>query len=86
MVLKFIKLVETCDDPVTVNVSRMSCVKSCAGCKKEIKDRYLLHAVGKFWHKTCLKCCECGVVLEQVGDSCFELKGASILCRNDYMK
>jgi len=68
-----------------MNVSRLSYNNSCAGCKKEIRERYLLRAVDKYWHKTCLKCCECGVVLEQVGDSCF-VKGTTILCRNDYLR
>ena len=63
----------------------MSSVKTCAGCSKEIRERFLLHAVDKYWHKTCLKCCECGVALDQVGNSCY-VKGTSILCRNDYMR
>ncbi|RMX41354.1 hypothetical protein pdam_00012799 [Pocillopora damicornis] len=60
-------------------------VRSCAGCKKEIKEKYLLSAADKFWHTTCLKCTQCGVILEQVGKTCFE-KGTSILCRNDYSR
>ncbi|KAK2567169.1 LIM domain transcription factor LMO4.2 [Acropora cervicornis] len=60
-------------------------VKTCAGCMKAIEERYLLKAVDKFWHTTCLKCCECGVVLEQIGKSCF-VKGTAILCRYDYMR
>ncbi|KAJ7378072.1 spinal cord association neuron differentiation [Desmophyllum pertusum] len=59
--------------------------KCCAGCNREIRERHLLKAMDKYWHTTCLKCSQCGAILEQVGDSCF-VKGTSILCRNDYMR
>ena len=76
----------TCDHRQKVSVSTMSSsVQTCAGCMTAIKEKYLLKAVDKFWHTTCLKCCECGVVLEQVGKSCF-VKGTAILCRYDYMR
>lgn len=28
---------------------------NCAGCQCRIADRYLLEALGKFWHEDCLK-------------------------------
>lgn len=65
--------------------SKLSYAKTCAGCKGEIRERYLLHAVEKYWHANCLKCSQCGVVLDQVGKSCF-VKGTSILCKNDYIR
>ena len=71
--------------PLTICVLKMTAAKTCAGCKNEIRARYFLRAVDKYWHRTCLKCSECGDVLEQMGSSCF-VKGTSILCRNDYMR
>lgn len=59
-------------------------IKACAGCGSRISDRFLLHAMERFWHTACLKCSCCQTNLEQLG-SCFTRAGM-ILCKNDYMR
>ncbi|KAI8505760.1 Protein with similarity to mammalian ELMO [Branchiostoma belcheri] len=57
----------------------------CAGCKKKIKDRYLLKALDQFWHEDCLKCACCECRLGEVGSTLFT-KANLILCRRDYLR
>lgn len=59
-------------------------VKSCAGCGGRIMERYLLHAMERYWHTGCLKCSCCQTKLEHLG-SCFTRAGM-ILCKNDYIR
>ena len=59
--------------------------KSCAACGRTILERFLLHALDKYWHMECLQCSCCNVRLGEVGTSCFS-KGGMILCRNDYLR
>lgn len=35
-------------------------LKVCAGCNLNIKDKYVLKALDKYWHEDCLKlaCCD----------------------------
>jgi hypothetical protein len=58
--------------------------KACAGCGARILDRFLLHAMDRYWHTGCLKCSCCQTNLEQLG-SCFTRSGM-ILCKNDYLR
>lgn len=58
--------------------------KACAGCGGRILDRFLLHAMERYWHTGCLKCSCCQTNLEQLG-SCFTRSGM-ILCKNDYLR
>lgn len=60
-------------------------VKVCAGCGGKILERFLLHALDRYWHNGCLKCSCCGAMLADIGQSCFT-KGGMILCKNDYMR
>jgi len=59
-------------------------VKACGGCGGRIIDRYLLHAMDRYWHTGCLKCSCCQTKLEHLG-SCFSRSGM-ILCKNDYIR
>ncbi|XP_060070075.1 LIM domain transcription factor LMO4.1-like isoform X1 [Ylistrum balloti] len=59
-------------------------VKACAGCGGRILDRFLLHAMDRYWHTGCLKCSCCQTKLEHLG-SCFSRSGM-ILCKNDYIR
>lgn len=59
-------------------------IKSCAGCGGRISDRFLLHAVDRYWHTGCLKCSCCQSPLADF-NSCF-VKAGMILCRNDYFR
>ncbi|CAL8112946.1 unnamed protein product [Orchesella dallaii] len=59
--------------------------KLCGGCNGPIMERYLLHALDRYWHHTCLKCSACGATLADVGGSCFTRDGM-ILCRHDYLR
>ncbi|XP_037959525.1 LIM domain transcription factor LMO4 [Teleopsis dalmanni] len=58
-------------------------LKLCGGCGEKICDRYLLLALDRYWHNSCLKCHCCGAMLADVGSSCFTRRGL-ILCKNDY--
>ncbi|KAL1417347.1 hypothetical protein MTO96_006222 [Rhipicephalus appendiculatus] len=59
--------------------------RCCAGCGAKILDRYLLHALDRYWHNGCLKCSCCQATLADIGASCFA-KAGMILCRNDYIR
>merc|ERR1719483_2062406 len=59
--------------------------KSCAGCGGRLADRFLLHALERYWHTGCLKCSCCQGRLGEIGTSCFT-KAGMILCRNDYVR
>lgn len=58
--------------------------RSCAGCGGRINDRFLLHAVDRYWHTDCLKCSCCQTPLADF-NSCFA-KAGMILCKNDYLR
>jgi hypothetical protein len=60
-------------------------VKVCAGCGGKIMERFLLHALDRYWHNGCLKCTCCGAMLADIGGSCFT-KANMILCKNDYYR
>lgn len=60
-------------------------VRCCAGCGVKIIERFLLHALDRYWHTTCLKCSCCGATLADIGSSCFTRAGM-ILCKNDYIR
>ena len=60
-------------------------VKQCAGCGVKIIDRFLLHAMDKYWHTGCLKCSCCQAHLGEIGTTCFTRNGM-ILCKNDYLR
>ncbi|XP_060518482.1 LIM domain only protein 3 [Cylas formicarius] len=60
-------------------------VKICAGCGGKIVERFLLHALDRYWHNGCLKCTCCGAMLADIGTSCFT-RGGMILCKQDYMR
>ncbi|XP_054713287.1 LIM domain transcription factor LMO4-like [Uloborus diversus] len=60
-------------------------LRCCAGCGAKIMDRFLLHALDRYWHNGCLKCTCCQATLADIGQSCFT-KAGMILCRADYVK
>ncbi|XP_047000794.1 thyroid receptor-interacting protein 6-like [Schistocerca americana] len=60
-------------------------VKVCAGCGGKIVERFLLHALDRYWHNGCLKCSCCGAMLADIGGSCFT-KANMILCKTDYIR
>lgn len=59
--------------------------RNCAGCGGKILDRFLLHALDRYWHTGCLKCSCCQATLADIGSSCFT-KAGMILCKNDYIR
>lgn len=69
------------------NSNNQNCatVKVCAGCGGKIVERFLLHALDRYWHNSCLKCQCCGAMLADIGTSCFT-KGGMILCKTDYIR
>lgn len=57
----------------------------CGECGKNIRDKYLLYAVDRYWHIGCLKCSICRVMLADAGKSCFARAGL-LLCKDDYIR
>lgn len=57
----------------------------CAGCGKNIQDRYLLRALDQLWHEDCLKCGCCDCRLGEVGSTLYT-KGNLMLCKRDYLR
>ncbi|KAI4874986.1 hypothetical protein NFI96_017653, partial [Prochilodus magdalenae] len=60
-------------------------LRQCAGCGLKISDQFLLFALDRYWHCSCLTCSCCHVPLAQIGSSCFTRSGM-ILCRSDYIR
>lgn len=60
-------------------------IRECASCGLKIWDKFLLHAMEKYWHTECLKCSCCHALLCELGSSCFS-KAGMILCKNDYLR
>ena len=67
------------------NSTNSAVVKQCAGCGAKILDRFLLHAMDRYWHTGCLKCSSCQAQLGEIGTSCFA-KSGMILCKSDYIR
>lgn len=57
----------------------------CNGCKLPITDRYLLEALGMYWHEGCLKCNCCECKLGDIGSTLYS-KANLILCKRDYLR
>lgn len=57
----------------------------CAGCGKQIQDRFLLRALDALWHEDCLKCGCCDCRLGEVGSTLYT-KGNLLLCKRDYLR
>ncbi|KAK0178461.1 hypothetical protein PV327_007352 [Microctonus hyperodae] len=57
----------------------------CAGCGGRIVERWLFHALDRYWHNGCLKCSYCNGPLPDLGTSCFTKHGM-ILCKQDYSR
>ena len=58
----------------------------CAGCRKRIRSRYLLTALGRTWHENCLTCDLCNEILYSFGDPCLFYKDGFKLCKKDYSR
>ncbi|CAF1057724.1 unnamed protein product [Rotaria sordida] len=56
----------------------------CYGCHTLIDDPYYLMIIDRSWHLSCLKCINCGILLEQES-TCFSREG-NFFCKNDYIK
>lgn len=50
-----------------------------------ITDRYLLEALGMYWHEGCLKCNCCECKLGDIGSTLYN-KANLILCKRDYLR
>ena len=59
--------------------------RECAGCRKSIRERFLLKALDQYWHEDCLKCSCCDCRLGEVGSTLFT-KANLLLCRRDYLR
>ena len=56
----------------------------CFSCGRSIDDPYYLMIIDHSWHLSCLKCVDCGILLEQE-QSCFTRYG-QFFCKDDYIK
>ncbi|UMM12979.1 hypothetical protein L5515_001483 [Caenorhabditis briggsae] len=54
----------------------------CAACAQPILDRYVFTVLGKCWHQSCLRCCDCRAPMSM---TCFSKDGL-ILCKTDYSR
>ncbi|KAK2714871.1 LIM domain transcription factor LMO4.2-like [Artemia franciscana] len=70
---------------VIINQSMVDGTRICAGCGNKILERFLLHALDRFWHHCCLTCSCCSARLFELATSCFT-RGGMILCKNDYLR
>uniref|UniRef100_A0A8C2ZQ56 LIM homeobox transcription factor 1, alpha n=1 Tax=Cyclopterus lumpus TaxID=8103 RepID=A0A8C2ZQ56_CYCLU len=52
----------------------------CAGCHRQIRDRFLLRVTDGLWHEECVRCAACGDALT---NSCF-LRDRKLYCKRDY--
>ncbi|XP_065218294.1 LIM/homeobox protein Lhx9-like [Planococcus citri] len=59
-------------------------LKMCAGCGRQISDRFYLYAVDRQWHASCLQCSQCSRTLDHEV-TCFARDG-NIYCRKDYQR
>ncbi len=59
-------------------------LKVCAGCGRQISDRFYLYAVDRQWHASCLQCSQCARTLDDEV-TCFARDG-NIYCRKDYQR
>ena len=59
--------------------------QTCAACGRDIVDRFLLHAIDRYWHTGCLRCSACHAPLADLGATCFTRAGMT-LCRDDYIR
>lgn len=71
--------------PTSGKVEAYPVIRECASCGLKIWDKFLLHAMEKYWHSECLKCSCCNALLCDLGSSCFS-KAGLILCKNDYLR
>lgn len=54
----------------------------CFGCNLPISDRFLLKVLDKFWHDSCLRCCQCNTALKE---KCF-VRDSNLYCKQDFYK
>lgn len=60
-------------------------ISVCAGCNVEILDRYVLRVAPDLeWHAACLRCFECGQLLDE-SRTCF-VRHEKTYCRTDYIR
>lgn len=84
-------LVKLCSLHLYLATENKSLVKTeqnahlCSGCKMPITDRYLLEALGLYWHEGCLKCNCCECKLGDIGSTLYN-KANLILCKRDYLR
>ncbi|XP_071949094.1 LIM/homeobox protein Lhx3-like isoform X2 [Antedon mediterranea] len=55
-------------------------IPKCAGCQHPILDRFIHKVLERFWHAKCLRCSECGCLLNE---RCFTRNG-EVFCKEDF--
>ncbi|XP_043268548.1 LIM/homeobox protein Lhx5 isoform X2 [Venturia canescens] len=55
---------------------------SCAGCKKPILDKFCFKVLERIWHGDCVRCCDCGMELQE---KCYS-RESKMFCRNDFFR
>jgi len=57
----------------------------CSGCGSPILDQFILRVAPDLeWHASCLKCADCGLMLEEMR-TCFVRDGKTY-CKMDYLR
>ena len=63
-------------------MTQLSMLMVCSQCEKPILDKFVLTVLEKPWHPNCVRCSDCGFVLNE---KCFSREG-KIYCREDFYR
>jgi len=63
-------------------MTNLSMLMVCSQCEKPILDKFVLTVLEKPWHPNCVRCSDCGFVLNE---KCFSREG-KIYCREDFYR
>jgi len=63
-------------------MTQLTMLMVCTHCDKPILDKYVLTVLEKPWHPNCVRCSDCGFVLNE---KCFSRDG-KIFCREDFYR
>jgi len=54
----------------------------CAGCREQIRDRFMFSVIDLHWHQDCVQCCDCS---SKLNEKCYTVDG-KLYCKLDYWR